>query len=147
MKGKTHDLNNDFTFSAHTINCVCHSIRLMFRVLGIYNFDHDRHSPDKWALLKHPPPASFMVKRMPTSFFDCAFIIQSLAYFILQIHHARSFKMRHILDFSSELSHIGKSQEGPGMGQDGTGQDIMTLKFRGPKSPGPKNIEKSRDSF
>ena len=25
------------TFSAHTINCVCHSIRSMFRVLGIYN--------------------------------------------------------------------------------------------------------------
>ena len=25
-------------FSAHTINCVCHSIRSMFRVLGIYNF-------------------------------------------------------------------------------------------------------------
>ena len=30
---KTHDL----TFSAHTINCVCHSIRSIFRVLGIYN--------------------------------------------------------------------------------------------------------------
>ena len=29
MKGKTNDL---------TINCVCHSIRSMFRVLGIYNF-------------------------------------------------------------------------------------------------------------
>ena len=25
-------------FSAHTINCVCHSIRSMFRLLGIYNF-------------------------------------------------------------------------------------------------------------
>ena len=36
MKGKTHDLNHDF--SAHTINCVCHSIRSMFRVLGMYNF-------------------------------------------------------------------------------------------------------------
>ena len=34
MKGNTHDL----TFSAHTIDCVCHSIRSMFRVLGIYNF-------------------------------------------------------------------------------------------------------------
>ena len=32
------DLNHDLTFSAHTINCVCHSIRSMFRVLGIYNF-------------------------------------------------------------------------------------------------------------
>ena len=38
MKGKTHDLNHDLIFSAHTINCVCHSIRSMFRVLGIYNF-------------------------------------------------------------------------------------------------------------
>ena len=35
---KTLDLNHDLTFSAHTINCVCHSIRSMFRVLGIYNF-------------------------------------------------------------------------------------------------------------
>ena len=38
MKGKTHDLNQDLIFSAHTFNCVCHSIRSMFRVLGIYNF-------------------------------------------------------------------------------------------------------------
>ena len=38
MKGKTHDLNHDLTFPAHTINCVCHSIRSMFRVLGIDNF-------------------------------------------------------------------------------------------------------------
>ena len=38
MKGKTHDLNQDLIFSAHTINCMCHSIRSMFRVLGIYNF-------------------------------------------------------------------------------------------------------------
>ena len=38
VKGKTHDLNHDLIFSAHTINCVCHSIRSMFRVLGIYNF-------------------------------------------------------------------------------------------------------------
>ena len=27
-----------YYFTAHTINCVCHSIRSMFRVLGIYNF-------------------------------------------------------------------------------------------------------------
>ena len=38
IKGKTHDLIHDLTFSAHTINCVCHSIRSMFRVLGMYNF-------------------------------------------------------------------------------------------------------------
>ena len=25
-------------FNAHTIDCVCHTIRSMFRVLGIYNF-------------------------------------------------------------------------------------------------------------
>ena len=38
MKAKTHDLNHELTFSAHTINCVCHSISSMFRYLGIYNF-------------------------------------------------------------------------------------------------------------
>ena len=38
MKGKTHDLNHDLTFYAHTFNYVCHSIRSMFRVLGMYNF-------------------------------------------------------------------------------------------------------------
>ena len=32
-KEKTHDLNHDLPFSAH-------SIRSMFRVLGIYNFDY-----------------------------------------------------------------------------------------------------------
>ena len=33
-----HDLYHDLTFSAHTIHCVCHSIRSMFRLLVIYNF-------------------------------------------------------------------------------------------------------------
>ena len=33
MNGKTRDLSHDLKFSAHTINYVCHSIRLMFRVL------------------------------------------------------------------------------------------------------------------
>ena len=28
-----------FKLLLHTINCVCHSIRSMFRVLGIYNFE------------------------------------------------------------------------------------------------------------
>ena len=32
---KNHDLNHDFT-----INSVCHSIRSMFIVIGIYNFDY-----------------------------------------------------------------------------------------------------------
>ena len=35
---KNHDLNHDLIFFAHTIDCVCHSIRSMFRVLGVYNF-------------------------------------------------------------------------------------------------------------
>ena len=44
-KGKTHDLNHDLTFSAHTINCVCHSKMLMFRILGnIYNFGSEMES-------------------------------------------------------------------------------------------------------
>ena len=38
VKGKTYDSNHDLRFFAHTINCVCHSIRSTFRVLGIYNF-------------------------------------------------------------------------------------------------------------
>jgi hypothetical protein len=38
---KNHDLNHDLTFSAHTINCVCHSLRSMFRVLWVYNFDQN----------------------------------------------------------------------------------------------------------
>ena len=40
VKGKPHDL----TFSAHTIKCVCQSIRSMFRVLGIYNFELNMES-------------------------------------------------------------------------------------------------------
>ena len=40
MKGKSHDLNHDLTFYAHTFNCVCYSIRSMFRVLGVYNFGY-----------------------------------------------------------------------------------------------------------
>ena len=35
---KSERKNPWFNISAHTINCVCHSIRSMFRVLGIYNF-------------------------------------------------------------------------------------------------------------
>ena len=34
---KSERNNHDLT--AHTINGVCHSIRSMFRVLGIYNFN------------------------------------------------------------------------------------------------------------
>ena len=36
--GYKHDLNHDLTFYAHTNKFVCHSIRSMFRVLGVYNF-------------------------------------------------------------------------------------------------------------
>ena len=40
-------------FTAHTFNCVCHCIRVMFRVLGMYNFDSsskiDRKSPVDFA--------------------------------------------------------------------------------------------------
>ena len=38
MKEITNDLTRELTFTAHTINGVCHSIKSMFRVLGIYNF-------------------------------------------------------------------------------------------------------------
>ena len=38
------------------------------------------------------------LKKIPTSICDCDFIIQNFAYayFILQIHYSKSFKMRHI---------------------------------------------------
>ena len=45
MKEKTHGLKHDLTFSAHTIDCVCHSIRSMFRVLGILNFVENQEKP------------------------------------------------------------------------------------------------------
>ena len=35
---KSEKKNMIQNFSAYTIKCVCHSIRPMFRVLGIYNF-------------------------------------------------------------------------------------------------------------
>ena len=50
------------------------------------------------------------LKRIPASICDCAFIIQNFgyAYFILQIHHAKSFKMRHVtylyINFSQRYS-------------------------------------------
>ena len=53
MKWKTHDLNHDLTFSAHTINFVCHSIRSMFRVLGIYNFEHSHKQGRKVQKLEY----------------------------------------------------------------------------------------------
>ena len=33
-------------FTAHTLNCVCHCIRAMFRVLGMYNFGFYINSMD-----------------------------------------------------------------------------------------------------
>ena len=30
-------------FTAHTFKCVCHCIRTMFRVLGVYNFEKNTH--------------------------------------------------------------------------------------------------------
>ena len=47
MKGKTHDLYHDLTFNARTNNCGCHSIRSMFRVLGVYNFEEDEENAQR----------------------------------------------------------------------------------------------------
>ena len=59
---KTHDLNHDLTFSANTINCVCHSIRSMFRVLGIHNFAVSTKMNDNVAsgfvFVRQPSPGS-----------------------------------------------------------------------------------------
>jgi hypothetical protein len=54
MKGKTRDLIHDLTFSAHTINCVCHSISSMFRVLGIYNFGRQLVSQGNFGAIWQP---------------------------------------------------------------------------------------------
>ena len=35
---KSESKNHDLTFPANTINWLCHSIRSIFRVLGIYDF-------------------------------------------------------------------------------------------------------------
>ena len=50
-----------------------------------------------------------------------------------------------ILGFPAGLSHPGKFWGGPG--QDGTGQDLDTLKVQGPISPGTKQVQKSQDIF
>ena len=34
-------------FTAHTIECVCHCIKSMFRVLGVYNFGSFTNYADK----------------------------------------------------------------------------------------------------
>jgi hypothetical protein len=51
----THDLNHDLTFIAHTINCVCHSIRSM--LLGIHNFGNNKKwiSINGWEFMKLGP--------------------------------------------------------------------------------------------
>ena len=36
-------------FTAHIFNCVCHCIRAMFRVLGMYNFDFSKKSLSSFA--------------------------------------------------------------------------------------------------
>ena len=45
-------------FTAHTFNCVCHCIRAMFIVLGMYNF----------ALNQRLTKASFKVAKVQKSF-------------------------------------------------------------------------------
>ena len=37
-------------FTTHTINCVCRSIRSMFRVLEIYNFEYTQNLENFWKL-------------------------------------------------------------------------------------------------
>ena len=49
MKEITHDLNHDLTFY---FNCVCHILRSMFRVLGIYNFAMLLNNAESADLLK-----------------------------------------------------------------------------------------------
>ena len=73
--------------------------------LGImmYTYASSKQVPENisifdWIAGVYVKLTSVTLKRIPTSICDCAFIIQNLAYayFILQIYHAKSFKMRHI---------------------------------------------------
>ena len=43
---------NFIHFTAHTINCVCHSIRSMFIVLGLYNFGTSLNFRKNWDMLR-----------------------------------------------------------------------------------------------
>ena len=51
------------------------------------------------------------------------------------------------LGFPAGLSRPGKSREGPGTGQDRTGQDLETLKVPWSCGPGTKEVQKSRYFF
>jgi hypothetical protein len=48
---------------------------------------------------------------------------------------------------TSDGSRTVPSWEVPGRSLDGTGQDLGTLKVLGPKGPGTKEVQKSRDFF
>ena len=50
--------------SAYTINCVCHSIRSMFRVLGIYNFEESM----KVIVTCHGYPRHFVNEKLSVQF-------------------------------------------------------------------------------
>ena len=81
MKWITHDLNHYKHFTAHTFNCVCHCIKSMFRVLGVYNFGYQLKSTansahfalflGKWAKLA--VPFSWWLQNGPQdfNFFNC----------------------------------------------------------------------------
>ena len=40
-------------FTAHTFQCVCHCIRTMFRVLGVYNFGLELDQDQEMCLFCH----------------------------------------------------------------------------------------------
>ena len=55
-------------FTAHTINCVCHNIRSMFRVLGMYNFGLNQ--PKFQIMLYRKEPIAWHCVIFKTNWFD-----------------------------------------------------------------------------
>ena len=112
MKGKTHDLNHDLTFSADTINCVCHSIRSMFRVVGIYNFAAGLNSKNfdikvaEWSLIWQHLPIGFFAEWKHLFYLDIDNELTKKSYescFIIGSHEAwNSTQLENI----SSLTHI-----------------------------------------
>ena len=100
MKEITHDINHDLTFyCTHTINCVCHSIRSMFRVLGIYNFV----LPFKTWQLNCTCPCSRLQSWFLYNRFHCTIQIIDWHFFWFSPVHLRLFESN---DLEQDLSSV-----------------------------------------
>ena len=109
-------------FTAHTFNCVCHSIRVMLRVLGMYNFDCiliPRKCPRKTPFQHTVPTASrrALDKYPPKCLFKCrltwSISLCSLSIFLSSSASMSKSNLLHIsgLFFLSSKALIGVIQE------------------------------------